>query len=173
MTLLKSAFNDAKTRAAITRTLNRVGVKREIGKRFVERVRERTADNVDKDGKSFAKYSKSYIESTAFELYAKSRGDVNMTLSGEMLASMDVARVTARGFQVAFSSRTQNNKAHGHINGGGSLPVRDFFGLPVKEQVSILKEVVREFNEDLEILDASVPVSVGNQAIFLEPDEDI
>jgi len=152
-------FNNTTSSNALKRaaapTLSNASFRREFGRRVVDRITERTQDGINKNGKAFTKYSKSYKESSVFEIYGKS-SDVNLTLTGEMLASLDVKSTPARKVVIGFQSDTQEAKAHGHIFGGGykkSLPVRDFFGLPVKEQQEILKETMRDFNSPVTVFD--------------------
>lgn len=89
---------------------------------------------MNKNGRSFKKYSKAYRK-------LKGSSDVDLRLSGDMLDSMEVDEVTRHTITVAFDDQLSNDKAHGHINGGNNLPVRDFFGLPVGELSRIVKKV--------------------------------
>lgn len=165
MSLAKTKISNPKILKAISPILKKDGVQREFGNRVIDEIVRRTReDNIDKNGKGFAKYSKSYKESEIFKIYGKDASDINLTLSGEMLANMAVTKTDTQGPQIAFLSQTQNDKAHGHIHGiktkKGKV-VRDFFGLPEKEQADILMNTLKDFNLDPESFDQleSLPLS--------------
>lgn len=145
--------------------------KREYGLRLIDEIIRRTReDNVDKKGKQFKPYSKAYKQSLAWSVYGKT-DNVDMTLTGEMLENMEVTNVTPRTIEIGFISQTQNDKAHGHINGTRSpkgkrlLPVRDFFGISAEDQSKILKSAIRDFNNGriFEVPPQQVAVAVGVQ----------
>lgn len=155
MTLANSMYSGSARRAVQPIIANR-SVKAEFGRRVIDRIIERTQEsNIDKKGKQFTGYSESYVKSLAFDIYGKSKSDVNLTLTSEMLSNMQVTSIDSRGVEISFPSQDQNDKAHGHINGiprkygktKGKV-VRDFFGLPEKEQQDILKETIRDFNDE-------------------------
>jgi hypothetical protein len=122
-----------------------------------EMVRRSREENIDKNGKKFAAYSQSYIKSNVFKIYGKSKGDVNLTLAGEMLSNMAVKNKESSNLEISFLSQEQNDKAHGHINGiktrSGGKVVRDFFGLPEDVQGKILKQTLTDFNLNPEAFD--------------------
>lgn len=162
--------SDQRKRNAVSPILSNASFRREFGARVVDRVLDRTRDAIDKDGRKFKAYSKSYKKSLAFEIYGKTN-TVNLTLTGEMLSSMRVRSTPARKVVIDFASSEQEAKAHGHIFGGGykrSLPVRNFFGLPEKEQFTILEETLRDFNAPT--TDFNVPVVEPTPTVT---DEDI
>ena len=125
-----------------------------VGQAIVDRIRERTRDGISKDGRTFKKYSKSYIDSLPFKSFGKSAGDTNLTLSGDMLGLMDVVDTEGGRITIGWEDDTQAAKAHGHITGAkGNLPVRDFFGLPqteiedIKEQLADRVERFKEASD--------------------------
>jgi len=130
--------------------INDPSVKSNIGREVVRLIRERTESGVDKNNKDFkpSTYSKGYQQSLQFKIYGKSASEVNLKLTGQMLANMQSnALSSSPSIVVDFASDLQNAKADGHIRGGGrnnTLPVRDFFGLPKKEEERIVREVVNE-----------------------------
>lgn len=114
-----------------------------FGALAIDRIIERTLEGKDKNGKAFKPYSKAYKESLSFQLY-KSGNNVNLELTGEMLASME-SKPNIRGITVEFVDDLNRAKAHGHITGmsgrkGGV--VRDFFGLSEEEENTIMKRVM-------------------------------
>lgn len=169
-------------RSLLRPTLSQPDVKRSIGERVIERIRQRTQeDGVDKNNRPLKKYAKSYVKSLPFQIYGKSKDDVNLTLTGEMLSSMrPVIKFTGRQLIIEFADKFNNDKAHGHINGANNLPVRDFFGLPSDDEVEILKEVVDSFSLQSALTDIDALISalrgpavqVGNQDFLLGNDEE-
>lgn len=112
-------------------------------RRIVERTRDQNLDRFDTPLKG--PYSKGYQKSLRFEIYGKSAGDINMTLTGAMLASIESRN---SGTEITFSFADGNNasKAHGHITGheGDWRVKRDFFGLPEDEEIKILKDLLND-----------------------------
>lgn len=140
------AGKNKELRSQLRPLLSDPGVKENIGREVIVKIQERTESGIDKNNKGFKKpYSKSYARSLVFKIYGKSPSDVNLKLTGEMLANMQQNVSNGPKIVIDFASDQQNAKADGHIRGGGrnnSLPVRDFFGLPAKEEEKIVKEVV-------------------------------
>lgn len=133
-------------RDALRELLSDPAVKREYGLRVVEQIRQNTQSGIDKKGKDFPKYSKAYIESTVFEIYNKSASDVNLTLTGEMLSSMDVNINKPMMISVYFPDKENNDKAHGNITGqnGKRKAKRDFLGLPPEQEDQLLQDTITE-----------------------------
>lgn len=109
-------------------------------------IRERTQKkNLDKDNKPFPPYSKEYVKSLDFKIAGKSRGKVDLTLSGDMLGAMDLLSHKKGSIMIGFENGTpENAKADGNIRGtyGNPTPVkapRDFLGIAQKDLNSILK----------------------------------
>lgn len=153
--LFASTTNSQSLKRAASSTLQNANFRREVGRRFIDEIVNRTQSGINKNGRQFTKYSSSYKESLVFEIYGKT-SEVTLTLTGEMLASMGVTATPPRKVVIGFQSNEQEAKAHGHIFGGGykrSLPVRDFFGLPQKRQTEILKEAMRDFNAPTTVFD--------------------
>jgi phage gpG-like protein len=95
-----------------------------------------------------AKYSKTYVKSEAFQAYGKSPGTVNLKLTGSMRADIDVVGTSATSVTIGFVDEESEQKALGHINGSGNLPVRNFWGLPKKDEQQLMKDVIKEFNDN-------------------------
>ncbi len=132
-----------------------------------EMTRRAREENIDKNGKKFPAYSESYKKSQIFKIYGKSADDVNLTLAGEMLASMNVKLTSGPNFEINFLSQLQNDKAHGHINGIAKKKgkvVRDFFGLPEEVQGKLLKDTLKEFNLNPESFDRLENLSAADLA---------
>ena len=106
-------------------------LKQAIGQEILDIIRDKTAKKVDKDGIPFqpAKYSKEYADSLEFKVFGKSKGEVNLKLTGDMLGLMDMVDDTRNTLTIGWTDSFQAKKASGHIVGANNLPVRDFFDL--------------------------------------------
>lgn len=117
----------------------------ELADLVIEHIFDRTQRGLDKDGKRFPGYSKEYVASLDFKVAGKSRGDVNLKLSGDMLAAIKLLNHSNGRISVGFDAGTvENDKAEGNIKGtyGQKTPIagkqRDFLGI----QASKLRELV-------------------------------
>jgi hypothetical protein len=121
----------------------------EIGQALLDSIVDRTEAGKDIWGKPLKGYKKSYVESEDFEEFDKSANDVNMTLRGTMLDSIDFTQ--DRGtIKIAVKGGTQTKKAYNH-NVGDTLPQRRFFGVTNSQ----IKNVLSEFSADIESLKES------------------
>ena len=117
---------------------------------IIEHIVDRTQRGLDKDGKSFPKYSKAYIQSLDFKNAGKSPGKVDLQLSGDMLAALKLISHQSGKIIIGFENgSTENAKAEGNILGsyGGSpksSKARDFLGL----QGPKLKELIEYVEGD-------------------------
>jgi hypothetical protein len=121
-----------------------------LAQEIIDKIVERTKDGVGANGKNLrTPYSEGYSNSLDFKAFGKSSKDVNMTLTGEMLSSMDIVSESEDEIVIGFSDSEQSEKAHGHITGkNGQAPKmkRDFFGLPEKE----IRRIASDFKDDFE-----------------------
>lgn len=129
-------------RRQIRETASQEFFKLDFGLLAIDRIVARTRDGIDKNGKAFAGYSESYKKSLAFRVGGKS-SNVNLTLTGEMLASMTTVP-TEQGFSVEMIDKRNKDKAHGIITGqeGKWSAKRDFLGLPESEENEIFKDLI-------------------------------
>lgn len=141
---LLNSTEDSKKAKALTPFVRQEAVKQEFGNRVIDFIKDRTLGGRDKNDVRFTPYSKAYKQSRDFKIYGKS--SVNLKLTGEMQASMGVKSLDGANVQINFVSKEQDDKARGHINGSGPLPVRDFWGIKKEDQVKILKSVIKDFN---------------------------
>lgn len=129
-----------------------------IGQKIIDRIVERCNNNeginLDPDTdrgrkvKLKSPYSDEYEESLEFKAAGKSKNDVNMQLTGDMLGLLDIKRIDGNKITIGWNDPEQNPKAHGHMTGkDGKVPKmkRPFFGISNKE----LKDIKREMNADL------------------------
>lgn len=108
---------------------------------------ERTRNNISSTGKRFPNYSKSYSQSLEFELAGKSRTDPNLTLTGNMLESIQLLEVGTGYIIIGYEAGTEENdkavwaeRENGEENKRG--PARKFLGLQDFE----LEQVIAEIN---------------------------
>lgn len=107
----------------------------------VERIIERTQSGVDRNGKQFRQYTKEYAEEKGV-----SRGDVDLTLFGDMLLSIQ-GEESGNSVQLKIEGE-EAAKAYGHITGFRGHPTipngkykRDFFGLTEDEAQAIAESI--------------------------------
>jgi phage gpG-like protein len=116
-----------------------------IGQRAIELIRERTEQGLDKNGRPFAPYSDAYKDSLAFRAHGKSDGEVNMTLSGDMLGLLDIIEEGTTKLTFGWEDELENAKAWNHTT-GDTVPKRDFLGLTNDD----INKLYDEFKEDVE-----------------------
>lgn len=139
---------DPSFREKIRPNLSRGTFKEIFGEEYLATILERTADNIDKNGKLFRHYSKSYAASDEFKAAKKRRSDPNLELTGSMLNSIRTKPLSRPQISMFIVGKKNNQKAHGHINGiprGGGRVRRDFFGLPKKVEERIMRNTMRIF----------------------------
>jgi phage gpG-like protein len=130
--------------------------KEAIGQAIIDKIVERTQDNLDKNNKSLGSYSKSYRSSVEFEILKGAKRAVDLTATGDMLAALTITKTTPQTITIGFNDTEQNTKAYGHISGMEGHPVlegrvqkRDFMGLPDEE----LNKISADFAFDVEQID--------------------
>ena len=118
---------------------------------IIERIVERTSEGLDKKGNPFPGYSKSYINSLDFQNAGKSAGDINLQLSGDMLAALALLKDGSDKIRIGFEKGSDENaRADGNIRGtygkqqGSRKKARDFLGIDREELKSIIDLVVNE-----------------------------
>lgn len=136
------------------RTFDRA-TKEAVGQAIIDKIVERTQSGIDKNGRQFRSYSKEYMQSLEFKVAGKS-SLVDMTLTGDMLSSINIIEQTPRTITIGFDDPNENAKAYGHISGMKGHPtikngkVRDFFGLPTGE----LNKIADEFKDQVEVIES-------------------
>jgi len=149
--------------------VKRDAIKREFGNRVIDEIKDRTLGGKDKNDNGFTPYSKAYKQSLEFKVFGKG-SKPNLKLTGQMQASINVVGTTSTTVSIGFISKEQEDKATGHINGSGPLPVRDFWGIKKEDQVKILKSVIKDFNarEETAELFSAVSALVGGAELAVE-----
>lgn len=117
---------------------------------IIEFIVDRTKKGVDKKGRSFPGYSEDYIKSLDFKIAGKSKSRIDLTLSGDMLAAIQVLSHKKGQVMIGFENGTEENaRADGNITGSyGGVPKRskrrDFLGIDAKDLERILSTYERE-----------------------------
>lgn len=125
----------------------------QLGDDIIEAIKRRTEKGVDRNGKKFPAYSKAYTESMDFKIAGKSKNSVDLQLSGDMLASINLLSHRKGKLLIGFENGSDENaRADGNITGsyGGSpnpKRARDFLGLPDSELDKILSHYERSEDE--------------------------
>lgn len=119
-----------------------------LGQLIIEQIRENCLNGIDANGKSFVKYSKSYYESLDFEIADKSKNEVNLTLTGDMLASLELI---SNGDGYIIIGYPEGSEFAGQVEGnqrgtyGRSSPIsgkaRPFIGIPGKQLKILIAKV--------------------------------
>lgn len=148
---MATSEKDRKVREALRPLLSNPAFKSQLGFNVIEKIRIRTLKSIDRNNKKFPAYSSRYKASDDFRIYGKS-SKVNLRLSGEMLASMKVGKSQKFTLKIIMADKENNDKAHGHITGNiakvKSKAKRDFLGLPIKDQVEVMKQTLIQYNAD-------------------------
>jgi hypothetical protein len=123
----------------------------DLGHDIVEFIRQRTESGVGVtesnnstgySNKAFPGYSKEYRKSLEFKIAGKSN-KVNLTLTGDMLAEMDVLKSKQGSITIGFERGENADKAEGNIlgsYGGDPNPkkARNFLGISPSDLKKIL-----------------------------------
>lgn len=128
----------------------------EIAQATIDYMIERVSEGKGVGGKKLkSPYSDDYADSLDFKAAGKSKSDVNMKLSGDMLGSID-AETDLSSFKISIKG-DEAPKAYGHMTGFEGHPTipegkykREFFGV-TKEELE--RNVLSKFSQELESLD--------------------
>ena len=107
---------------------------------LLEKIIGRTQDGKDVNGKSFINYTEEYAETKGV-----SRSDVDLTLFGDMLLSMETS--SSKGKIDLTIEGEEAAKAYGHVSGFKGHPTikngpkRDFFGVSDREAKQIANNI--------------------------------
>lgn len=122
-------------------------IKEAIALEIIDTIVRRTKKGVDKEGDSFPGYSKEYIDSVDFKAAGKSKSNINLTLSGDLLDELALLSIKGKKLKIGYERGSDTNaKADGNIRGtyGQSSPIpgkaRDFLGITESELEKILSK---------------------------------
>lgn len=141
----KHQFRDIKVSPAYTEEERRA-----IARDLVSYIRDRTKEGKGPGGKEWGggagKYSDEYKKSLEFKIAGKD-STVDLTLSGDMLDSMDVLSTEGNKIRIGFENGTEENaRADGNIRGtyGQDRPIpgkaRPFLDLTPDEVKAVLEK---------------------------------
>jgi hypothetical protein len=108
---------------------------------IIDRIVQRTTNNLDSDGKRFKNYSEAYAESLEFKIAGKSKNDPNLTLSGDMLNSIQVIESNPGYVTLGYNEGTPENDKATWAERSDNGPARKFLGLTEKELDQIVSEI--------------------------------
>ena len=121
-------------------------LKEAIAQALIDKIVERTESGIAVTGKKLkAPYSKAYTKTLEFKAAGKRKNKVNMTLTGDMLRSIDVIGDSANTITIGIDEEDEAAKAFNH-QVGDTVPKRPFFGLTNKD----VDAVKKEFKADLD-----------------------
>lgn len=116
-----------------------------IGQAIIDYMDTRAEDGLGLGRKKLkSPYSKGYSESLDFVAAGKSKNKVNMRLSGDMLASIDILETKGATLTIGIEG-SEAPKAFNHQT-GDTLPKREFFGVTKDE---IKKYILDEFSSEI------------------------
>jgi len=117
-----------------------------IGQSIIDYIGQRVEDGLGYGRKKLkSPYSKAYASSLDFTAAGKSKNHVNMRLSGDMLAAIDITETNGAKVTIAIEG-DQAPKAFNHQT-GDTLPKREFFGV-TKDEVK--KYILEEFKDEIQ-----------------------
>jgi len=121
-----------------------------IADEVIDFIRERTKDGKSWRNREFAGYSDAYAKSLNFKIAGKSKGDVNLTQSGDTLGALTLLDHKTGQLVIGFEKGSQENAiADGNIRGtyGKATqtgPKRDFLGITKTDLSRILDRFTPE-----------------------------
>lgn len=125
--------------------------RKKVADLVIDHIITRSQKGKDKDGYKFPEYSDEYIHSQDFKIAGKSASRVDLTLSGDMLASIELLKDKKGTITIGFEKGSEENaRADGNIRGtyGSSKSnpdkARDFLGIEDKAFKKIIREVGEE-----------------------------
>lgn len=117
-----------------------------IGQKIIDYMEERVADGMGFNrSKLKSPYSSSYADSLVFKAAGKSKNQVNMRLSGDMMASIDILETDGAKIKIGIDDDSQAPKAYNHQT-GDTLPKREFFGVSNSE---LKNYIINEFKDEI------------------------
>lgn len=125
--------------------VNQSDLTQEIAQAIIDRIIARTESGQSVDGGKLKKYSKDYIASPEFKAFNKSAEHVDMTLTGQMLGTLDVLDTRGDTIRIGWEDAVENAKAYNH-NVGDTVTKRAFFGITDDE----LQDIKSEFEDKLD-----------------------
>lgn len=129
-----------------------------IALEVVQFIRERSKKGRDKDNKTMPGYSDVYKKSLSFKVAGKS-SKVDLTLSGDMLAALDVLKTSGRGLTIGYepgdsiNGRVEGNRLGSYGGKPNARRARDFLGISKEDLSKILRRYPPNSEKSLERAD--------------------
>ena len=123
----------------------------EIAEEIINFILDRTEQGIDVRGRPFPEYSEKYVESLDFKNAGKSANQVNLKLSGDMLAALQLLEHDDGTITIGYEEGDDemNGKVEGNVLGtyGQPDPIpgkkRNFLGITKKD----LSAIIRAYGE--------------------------
>jgi hypothetical protein len=145
---------------------NDSSLRQAVGQAIIDKIRDRTGENIGANGKRFKDYSDAYKESIAFKAYGKSKSNPNLKQTGDMLGLMNIIEEKRNAIVIGWTDEEEAAKAHGHVTGNVGTK-RDFLGLTGKDITELKSEWSREIKETQPETAAGIFDSIGPAQAFL------
>ena len=121
---------------------DRPALKQAFAQAVIDHIVERSESGKAVTGRNLKKpYSDEYAETLEFLAAGKSKGAVNMKLTGDMLRSIDLIDEDAQTITIGIDDPNEAPKAFNHQT-GDTVPKRPFFGINQRE----LNDIAGEFD---------------------------
>lgn len=104
--------------------------------KIINRIKERTNQGFDKNGNRFQRYAASYVNDKDFKLAGKSKGDVNLNFTGEMMNEIELLTHGSGFITIGYQKGDVNDKVAFNKEKG-----REFLGITEKEKNKILSDL--------------------------------
>jgi len=137
-------------------------VKESIAQAIIDKIVSRTKSGrgmlfkgqEGKEVKLKSPYSKMYAGSQDFKAFGKKKSKVNLTLTGDMLESIDIKSIKGNELVIGIVERVEKKKAYAHSTGKENdsklkMPQRPFFGVNSKELTAIKNKFSSEIKSAL------------------------
>lgn len=139
-------------------------LKEALAQAIVDYMVKRTEDGKAYGGGALKKpYSDAYIKSREFKAAGKSKNEVNMELTGDMLASIGVISTSGNKIKIGIDDGDQILKAFNHQT-GDTVPKRPFFGVTKSD----LDKIGSDFEADFENLASTADKTTPRQQKLLD-----
>jgi hypothetical protein len=125
-----------------------------VGEEMLKRIRERADSGMGVDFEKSkggtevdlkSPYSDEYAKSPEFRAFGKSKRQVNMKLTGDMLGLMDILEVDGNNLVIGWEG-DEAPKAFNHLT-GDTVPRRPFFGISKDDLKSIRADLSSELRD--------------------------
>lgn len=146
-----------------------------IAYEIIERIRQRSLGGqgvYDGEIDDFPEYSDAYVKSTNFRIAGKNEDDVNLTLSGDMLASIEILENREGKIVIGYQNGSNENaKADGNMRGTygkdkeNPSKARRFLDITDTELNSILENYPIEGPERDESLERAELVQLAQEKV--------